>query len=390
MTNLGLREAQNASALIDKAQRIVIKIGSALLFNPDQGGLQTSWLAGLAQDVAQLHKAGKQVILVSSGAIALGRDEMGIAKGRIRLDEKQAAAATGQIILAQAWNDSLKAHEITSSQILLAPDDTETRRKHLNARSTMQTLLNYGCVPVVNENDTITTYEIRFGDNDRLAARVAAMMSADLLILLSDIDGLYDKNPRRYDHANHVPVVSAITDDILAMGDSANAEFASGGMATKLAAARMATSAGVAMMICDGRTNRPLHALSQGAKSTIFTAMIAPSTARKNWIASTLDASGTVTIDDGAAIALSKGRSLLPAGVTDVRGHFERGDVIAICDKKGTIIAHGLSGYSDKEARLLKGQKSDQFDAIIGYDGRAELVHADDLVRLTKTESNKG
>ena len=380
MTNLGHPKSQK---LIDEAQLIVIKIGSALLFNPQKGGLQSDWLAGLAGDVARLTESGKQVILVSSGAIALGRDEMGIAQGRIRLDEKQAAAATGQIILAQAWNDCLKAHNITSSQILLAPDDTETRRKHLNARSTMQTLLNYGCVPVVNENDTITTYEIRFGDNDRLAARVATMMSADLLILLSDIDGLYDKNPRRFEGANHIPVIESLSDEVMAMGESANAEFASGGMATKLAAARIATQSGVAMMICNGQTIAPLTALADGAKSSIFTAQMAPSTARKNWIVSALDSAGVITIDDGAHGALQKGRSLLPAGVTAVTGDFERGDLVDITDLKGKIIARGLMAYSSREATLLKGQKSSSFDAIIGYDGRAELVHADDLVLIT-------
>ena len=370
----------SASTLIDNAQRITIKIGSALLFNPEKGGLQTAWLAGLASDVARLHKAGKQVILVSSGAIALGRDEMGLPKGQIKLEEKQAAAATGQIILAQAWNDSLKAHGITSSQILLAPDDTETRRKHLNARSTMQTLLNYGCVPVVNENDTITTYEIRFGDNDRLAARVATMMSADLLILLSDIDGLYDKNPRRYEGAHHIPLIDELTDEIMAMGESANAEFASGGMATKLAAARIATHSGVAMMICDGGTNAPLSALYQGAKSSIFTANLAPHTARKNWIASALDSAGSLIIDAGAKKALSQGRSLLPAGITAVSGDFERGDLIDIYDLDHKLIARGLASYSSAEANMLKGHKSADFEKLIGYQGRAELIHADDLV----------
>ena len=383
MTNLGHHKEQSASALIEGAEKIVIKIGSALLFNPEENGLQTSWLEGLVNDVARLHRDGKQVIIVSSGAIALGRDEMKLAKGRIRLDEKQAAAATGQIILAQAWNDAFKAHEITTAQILLAPEDTETRRKHLNARSTMQTLLNYGCVPVVNENDTITTYEIRFGDNDRLAARVAAMMSADLLVLLSDIDGLYDKNPRRHDDANHIPVIETITDEIMAMGESANAEFASGGMATKLAAAQIATQSGVAMLICDGSAVAPLLALSDGAKASIFTAKMAPSTARKNWIAGALDCAGTITIDDGASTALGKGRSLLPAGVTKITGRFERGDVIEICNTKGQLLARGLSGYSAAEAQMLMGQKSANFEAIIGYDGRAELVHADDLVLIT-------
>lgn len=384
MTNHGHHNSakQGAAQLIDDAARIVIKIGSALLFNPDEGGLQTRWLAGLAGDIAHLHKAGKQVIVVSSGAIALGRDEMGIRAGRIRLDEKQAAAATGQIILAQAWNDSLKDHGITSAQILLAPDDTETRNKHINARSTMQTLLHYGAVPVVNENDTITTYEIRFGDNDRLAARVATMMSADLLILLSDVDGLYDKNPHRYADASHIPVIDDLSDDIMAMGDVAHAEFASGGMATKLAAARIATNSGVSMVICNGQTTAPLTALSTGAKSSTFIAQLAPHTARKNWIASALDSSGIITIDDGAVTALHKGRSLLPAGVINVTGDFERGALIDIHDKSGKIIARGLSAYPSHEARALQGHKSSSFDRIIGYDGKAELVHADDLVTI--------
>ena len=385
MTNLGHHDKPRAASLIENASRIVIKIGSALLFNPDNGGLQRDWLNGLVSDVARLHQACKQIVIVSSGAIALGRDEMKLPKGRIRLDEKQAAAATGQIILAQAWNDGFKAHQITTSQILLAPDDTETRRKHLNARSTMQTLLNHGCVPVVNENDTITTYEIRFGDNDRLAARVASMMSADLLILLSDIDGLYDKNPHRYEDATHIETIDALTDEIMAMGDSANAEFASGGMATKLAAAKIATHAGVAMMICDGRTTAPLSALSEGAKASYFTANLAPSTARKNWIASALDVQGEVIIDEGAKVALAKGRSLLPAGITKIIGDFERGDIIAIYDSNKQLLARGLSGYSAKDAQKIKGQKSADFEAIIGYDGRAEFVHADDLVLITSS-----
>lgn len=384
MKSLG--DHNNAADLIASAKLIVIKIGSALLFDPDKNGIQSDWMAGLAADVAELHKAGKQVILVSSGSIALGRDKLGMPKGRIKLDEKQAAAATGQIMLAQSWMNVLAAHHITSAQILLAPEDTETRRRHLNARATMQTLLKYGSVPVVNENDTITTYEIRFGDNDRLAARVAAMMSADLLILLSDIDGLYDRDPRQHDDATHIPLITEITDEVMAMGSSANAEFASGGMATKLAAAKIATKAGVAMMVCDGRTSRPLSALDDGAQSTMFQSQLAPSTARKNWILSALHCAGTITVDAGALGALAKGRSLLPAGVTAISGSFERGDLVEICDKDGKIVARGLAGYSADEANALKGQKSAAFEAIIGYDGRAELVHADDLVLLEQPD----
>ena len=374
-----------ANELIASAKLIVIEIGSALLFDPKQGGLQSGWMDALADDVAKLRKAGKQVVLVSSGSIALGRDKLGMNAGRIKLDEKQAAAATGQIMLAQAWMNALGRHDIQSAQILLAPEDTETRRRHLNARDTMHRLLDYGCVPVVNENDTITTYEIRFGDNDRLAARVASMMSADLLILLSDVDGLYDKNPHRYQEATHIETIDSLTDEIMAMGDSANAEFASGGMATKLAAAQIATNAGVAMMICDGRTNAPLSALSKGARASYFTANIAPTTARKNWIASALDVQGEVIIDDGAKAALAKGRSLLPAGIVTIDGTFDRGDIVAIYDMKKQLLARGLSSYSATDAQKIKGQKSADFESIIGYDGRAEFVHADDLVLIASS-----
>ena len=371
-----------ANELIASAKLIVIKIGSALLFDPQKGGLQSAWMEALADDVAAMRKAGKQVVLVSSGSIALGRDRLGMPAGRIKLDEKQAAAATGQIMLAQAWMNALGRHDIRSAQILLAPEDTETRRRHLNARDTMQRLLDYGVVPVVNENDTITTYEIRFGDNDRLAARVAAMMSADMLILLSDIDGLYSANPRRFKEATHIPVIEDINDEIMAMGDEANAEFASGGMATKLAAAKIATSAGVAMVICNGQTHHPLSAIGEGAKTSLFTAQIAPTTARKNWILSALHTEGAVTIDKGASAALGKHRSLLPAGVIKVEGQFERGDLIDIYNDEKRLIGRGLAGYSAIEADKLKGLKSAQFEDIIGYDGRAELVHADNLVLI--------
>ena len=377
-----------AHTLLTKAQRVVIKIGSALLFDP-KTGLQTDWMAGLAADVAALKQAGKQVILVSSGSIALGRDSLGMPTGRIKLDEKQAAAATGQIQLAQAWMEALRPHDIKAAQILLAPEDTETRRRHLNARATMQRLLDYGVVPVVNENDTITTYEIRFGDNDRLAARVAAMMSADVLILLSDIDGLYHKNPRHHADARHIPVIDEITDEVLQMGGSANSDFASGGMATKLAAARIATTSGVAMIICDGQTTAPLSALSQGARASLFTAKLAPSTARKNWILSALETEGQVKIDSGAVGALRGGKSLLPAGVTHVSGQFDRGDLIDIADQEGVVLARGLAGYAHQEAQQLIGQKSTDFESIIGYEGRAELVHADDIVLMNGAERQK-
>ena len=285
--------------------------------------------------------------------------------------------------------EALRPHDIKAAQILLAPEDTETRRRHLNARATMQRLLDYGVVPVVNENDTITTYEIRFGDNDRLAARVAAMMSADVLILLSDIDGLYHKNPRQHADARHIPVIDEITDEVLQMGGSANSDFASGGMATKLAAARIATTSGVAMIICDGQTTAPLSALSQGARASLFTAKLAPSTARKNWILSALETEGQVKIDSGAVGALRGGKSLLPAGVTHVSGQFDRGDLIDIADQEGVVLARGLAGYAHEEAQQLIGQKSTDFESIIGYEGRAELVHADDIVLMNGAERQK-
>lgn len=369
-------------AVLDTAKRIVIKVGSALLYDPETRQANHSWMQGLAQDIAQLTANGKQVVLVSSGSIALGRTILGLPAGRIALEEKQAAAAAGQVALVQAWSDVLATHDLQSAQILLAPDDTETRRRHLNARATITTLLGLGVIPVVNENDTVTTYEIRYGDNDRLAARVAGMISADLLILLSDVDGLYTASPRRDPQARHIADIAQITPEILAMGGGTDTDFASGGMATKLAAAQLATQAGVGMMICDGRTHQPLAALYDGARFSLFHPSINPMAARQNWIAGTLDPKGMVRIDGGAETALKAGKSLLPAGVTDVSGQFERGDVVSVLNADGTEIARGLTHYSDQDARRLKGQKSAKFQELVGYEGRAELIHADDLVRL--------
>ncbi|MGC6412123.1 MAG: glutamate 5-kinase [Candidatus Puniceispirillaceae bacterium] len=371
-----------AGMQLHAAQRIVIKIGSALLYDETDGGAKQDWMQALADDVAWLTNLGKEVVLVSSGSIALGRHVLGLGKGRIKLAEKQAAAAAGQVQLVEAWTAALSRHDLKSAQILLAPDDTETRRRHLNARDTFQALLSLGVVPVVNENDTITTYEIRFGDNDRLAARVAAMISADLLILLSDVDGLYDRNPQLFEDAQHIPDITQITPDILEMGGASHNDFASGGMATKLAAAQIATRAGVAMLICDGRPLHPVRNLDGSAKSSLFHAQLAPQAARKSWIAGALDIKGQVRCDAGASAALKKGKSLLPIGVVEVSGSFERGDLIAILDSDGHEIARGLAGYNAKDAALIKRHKSDAFTSLIGYDGRPELVHADDLVLL--------
>ena len=365
---------------ITKANRIVIKIGSALLFDPVRGEARKDWMSALARDVARLRAQGAQVVLISSGSIALGRRHLGLSARSIRLEEKQAAAATGQVELAQLWSEALGDVGLRAGQILLAPDDTETRRRHINARATIQTLLDLGVVPVVNENDTVTTYEIRFGDNDRLAARVAAMVSADLLVLLSDVDGLYTANPHRTETARHIADIPEITPEILAMGGDANAEFASGGMATKLAAARIASAAGVGMIICKGLDPQPVSALMAGAKCSFFHPQTSLIKARKSWIAGALDPKGTISVDAGAQSALRQGKSLLPVGITGIAGQFDRGDLVVIVAETGQELGHGLAGYSSTEAEKLKGQKSTDFAAILGYECRAELIHADDLV----------
>ena len=374
-----------AAAAVDSASTIIIKIGSSLLVEDSHGAVNSAWLADVASDIAMLRKAGKNVVVVSSGAIALGRRELGIDGRELALEEKQAAAATGQVTLAHAWREALAAHGIGVAQILLSPEDTETRRRHLNARATMGALLELGAVPVVNENDTVATAEIRFGDNDRLAARVAAMISADLLVLLSDIDGLYSANPRKSADAVHVPQVVSLNDEVMAMAGSANAAYASGGMVTKLEAARIAMNAGCGMIICDGQGARPLSAVMGGARHTLFRAEHSPLTARKRWIGGSLAPRGGLRVDDGALRAIRQGRSLLPAGVTSVAGNFERGDLIAIEDAAGHVIGHGLSAYSAADARVILGHKSREIEGLLGYRGRDEVVHADNLVMLEQS-----
>tara|TARA_B100001094_G_C18167096_1_gene792804 strand:- start:140 stop:1285 length:1146 start_codon:yes stop_codon:yes gene_type:complete len=366
--------------IFDDAKIIVIKVGSSLLVDEDQNAINTAWLSGIAADIARLKAAGKDVVVVSSGAIALGRRLLKINHNKLKLQEKQAAAATGQVLLAHAWMDALGAHQVQTAQILLSPDDTETRRKHLNARTTMMALLQLNAVPVVNENDTVATAEIRFGDNDRLAARVAAMMGADLLVLLSDVDGLYTANPNGDNSATHIGEIAQITPDIMAMAGPANAAYASGGMVTKLEAARIATSAGCQMIICNGQSPAPLSRLEAGARCTIFAAALSPHTARKQWIAGALTPKGTIRIDDGAARALRAGRSLLPAGVIAVSGQFERGDLIEIEDSAGLVIGHGLSSYGHRDAMAIRGHKSNKIESVLGYRERDEMIHADNLV----------
>lgn len=362
------------------ARRLVVKIGSALLVDDESGAIRRRWLDALGDDVAAARARGQEVILVSSGAIAVGRRHLGLVGRTLRLEEKQAAAATGQIRLAHAYQETLARHGITVAQILLTLDDTEERRRHLNARSTLGMLLKLGTVPVINENDTVATSEIRFGDNDRLAARVAAMISADTLVLLSDIDGLYTADPRRDASAHHLDEISEITPEIEAMAGDAPPGYSSGGMVTKLAAARIALAAGCRMAIADGRRMNPLAAVAAGATCSWFLPAANPLTARKKWIAGSLKPVGTLTVDDGALAALNSGKSLLPAGVTKVEGAFERGDAVRVVDGMGREIARGLSAYSAADAARIKGHKSREIAALLGYRGRDEMIHRDDLV----------
>lgn len=371
--------AEAARPALGEARRLVVKIGSALLVD-DSGTVRRQWLDALADDVAGLMKRGTEVLLVSSGAIAVGRRQLGLTQKALRLEEKQAAAATGQIRLAHAYQESLARHDITVAQILLTLDDTEERRRHLNARSTLNTLLRLGTLPVINENDTVATTEIRVGDNDRLAARVAAMLGADSLVLLSDIDGLYTADPRRNPAADFIPEVAEITPEIEAMAGMAPAGYSSGGMITKLTAGKIATGAGCRMAIADGRRLHPLQAVGEGARCTWFLASVEPRTARKRWIAGSLRPAGKLLVDAGALKALKSGKSLLPAGVTAVDGRFERGDAVVVCDLSGQEVARGLAAYSAADARRIMGHKSREIEDILGYRGREELIHRDDLV----------
>ena len=374
------RGQPDPARLLREARRVVVKIGSALLVDDESGGIRRKWLEGLADDVAMLRARGAEVLVVSSGAIAVGRRHLGLVKRTLRLEEKQAAAATGQIRLAHAWQDALARHGITVAQILLTPDDTEARRRHLNARATIAQLLRLGAVPVINENDSVATEEIRFGDNDRLAARVAQMVSADTLVLLSDIDGLYTADPRKRADAARIPVVTEVTAEIEAMGGEAATGYSSGGMVTKLAAAKIALAAGCRMAIAFGKKPRPLQALDEGAPATWFLPSATPLSARKRWIAGHVAPAGTIRIDDGAVAALGRGKSLLPAGVTGVEGSFERGDLVRVAGPDGREVARGLSAYGAAEMARIAGRRSAEIAAALGYRGRDEIIHRDDLV----------
>jgi len=361
------------------ARRLVVKIGSALLIG-SSGRLRRRWLAALSEDIAALKRGGTDVIVVSSGAVAVGRGALGLGMRALKLEEKQAAAAAGQIRLAHAWQEALAAHDIGVAQILLTPGDTEERRRHLNARGTIETLLSLGVVPVINENDSVATDELRFGDNDRLAARVAQMTSADTMVLLSDIDGLYTADPNRDPDALFVPEVTEITPAIQAMAGHAAPGNASGGMVTKIEAAAIAMRAGCRMVIADGKKTHSLAAVGVLGRCTWFVPSANPAAARKRWIAGAVKPAGTITVDDGAAAALARGKSLLPAGVTAVDGRFERGDTVVVRDAAGRRLGCGLSAYSADDARLILGHKTREIEALLGYRGRDEMIHRDDLV----------
>jgi glutamate 5-kinase len=361
-------------------RRIVVKVGSSLLVDAQAGRLKESWLASLTADLAALHRDKRDILVVSSGAIALGRAVLKLAGGPLKLEDSQAAAAVGQIALARTWTEALSRHGITAGQVLVTLGDTEERRRYLNARSTIDTLLQWRAVPVINENDTVATSEIRYGDNDRLAARVATMVSADLMVLLSDVDGLYDAPPDSNAAARHVPYVARITPEIEAMAGAAGSELSRGGMQTKLEAARIATNAGTHMVIASGRVEHPLRAVAEGARCTWFLTAANPVTARKKWIGGALEPKGTLTIDAGAVAALRRGKSLLPAGVVRIDGAFARGDAVVIRGPDGTEIGRGLCAYDAEDAQKITGRSSADIASILGFSGRTEIVHRDDLV----------
>ncbi len=377
----GANPTHNAERLA-AAKRVVVKIGSALFVDQQTGALDRAWLEGVCTDVTELRGAGKEVVVVSSGAVALGSRLLELDPRRARLEDKQAAAAAGQILLAHAYQEILGSLGLTAAQVLLTLDDSESRRRYLNARKTLLTLLAYGAVPVVNENDTVATQELRYGDNDRLAARVAQMVSAECLVLLSDVDGLYTADPRVDDNACYVEQVTELTRAHFDMAGGPGSSVGSGGMRTKLDAARIAVGAGCCMCIASGRVTRPLSVLAEGGRATWFLPHATPAAARKQWIAGTLKPRGALHVDPGAERALAAGRSLLPAGVTAVDGQFERGDAVRVLGSDGRELARGLIAYAADEARMIAGKQSQGIADILGYRGRDEIIHRDDLVLI--------
>jgi glutamate 5-kinase len=363
------------------ARCIVVKVGSSLLVDEATGRVNHAWLSALAADAARLRARGQQILFVSSGAVALGRGRLGLGRRKLDLPGKQAAAAAGQSLLMHAWEEALAPHAIIAAQVLLTRDDTEVRRRWLNARATLETLLSLGVAPVINENDTVVTEEIRYGDNDRLAARVAQMVGADLLVLLSDVDGLYTADPRRDPAARHIPVIAELTPEIDAMAGGANVEagVGSGGMATKLMAARIAAAAGCATLITLGSRPSPLGAAEAGERASLIEARMTAAAAYKSWIAGSLAPQGFVDVDAGAVSALVAGKSLLPAGVRKVEGRFEKGDAVVVRGPDGREIARGLARYDAADAARIAGQRSDAIEAVLGFSAGPTLIHADDM-----------
>ncbi len=364
---------------LESFRRVVVKVGSSLLVDSKAGTVNADWLRALAADLSDFATRGASVLVVSSGAIALGRTVVKLPSGPLKLEESQAAAAVGQIALARVWAEMLADVDLTAGQILLTLGDTEERRRYLNARETIGKLLELGAVPVINENDTVATTEIRYGDNDRLAARVATMMSADLLILLSDIDGLYSASPHENPSAKLIPLVPHVTAEIEAMAGAPGSELARGGMRTKIEAAKIATAAGTHMVIASGRKLHPVRAIADGAPCTWFLTPANPVTARKKWIAGALEPKGAIHVDAGAVAALRRGKSLLPAGVVRITGAFARGDAVLVRGPDGAELGRGLVAYDSADAERLVGQNSKRIEAILGYRGRSEMIHRDDL-----------
>lgn len=387
-TSPAANRALEARSPLLAARRLVVKVGSSLLVERSTGQVNRAWLASLALDLKRLRDRGVEVLLVSSGAIALGRRHLGLGSGKLKLEESQASAAVGQIRLAHAWMEVLEGHGLSVAQILLTFADTEERRRYLNARSTLSTLLRLGAIPVINENDTVATAEIRYGDNDRLAARVAQMISADCLVLLSDIDGLYSADPGRDASARFIPEVRRITPDIEAMAGGVSSDVGSGGMTTKIAAAKIAVSAGCHMCVSLGKEMHPLQRIEDGARCSWFYPEASPATVRKQWIAGTLKPAGELIVDAGALAALNRGSSLLPAGVTKVVGKFERGDAVRVCSAAGQEVARGLSAYSSADAERICGRRSSEIEELLGFRGRDEMIHRDDLV-ITQVNDDK-
>jgi len=375
-------ERSDSAAPLTQARRIVVKVGSALVVDADSGRVNRAWLETLVEDLLRLRKRGQRVILVSSGAIALGRRRLGLKMGTLRLEESQAAAAVGQIRLAHAYKELLEANDVTVAQVLLTLEDSEHRRRYLNARATLESLLELGALPVINENDTVATTEIRYGDNDRLAARVAQMAAADCLVLLSDVDGLYSADPNKSPGARLIREVRQITPEIEAMAGGSASALGSGGMSAKIVAARIAVAAGCHICIAAGAHRHPLRRIEEGADCTWFLPSATPAGARKQWIAGTLRPAGAITIDGGALRALCEGKSLLPAGVTGARGRFDRGDTVSVLSADGVEIARGIIAYSDADAARIMGRRSSEIADLLGFRGRDEMIHRDDLVLL--------